>query len=268
MKRSWFLIVLCLPLLLCGCAQKSAEREFFAMDTVMQLRAYGPAAEDALAQAEAEIYRLEGVLSCRDEQAALARLNETGGGTAGEETAALLQTALTLCEQTGGAYDPALGALSEAWGFSTGAYRVPEPDALAEAMQSSGAGLVQLDGISVTLTNGAQLDLGGIAKGYAGDAVRTVLAELNITSAVIDLGGDVGLLGAKPDGSDWRVAVKDPADPSKFLGVLTAADTFVVTSGIYERGFEENGVRYHHIIDPKTGKPAESGLVSVTVVCG
>ena len=80
MKRSWFLIVLCLPLLLCGCAQKSAEREFFAMDTVMQLRAYGPAAEDALAQAEAEIYRLEGVLSCRDEQAALARLNETGGG--------------------------------------------------------------------------------------------------------------------------------------------------------------------------------------------
>ena len=166
MKRSWFLIVLCLPLLLCGCAQKSAEREFFAMDTVMQLRAYGPAAEDALAQAEAEIYRLEGVLSCRDEQAALARLNETGGGTAGEETAALLQTALTLCEQTGGAYDPALGALSEAWGFSTGAYRVPEPDALAEAMQSSGAGLVQLDGISVTLTNGAQLDLGGIAKGY------------------------------------------------------------------------------------------------------
>ena len=268
MKRSWFLMVLCLPLLLCGCAQKSAEREFFAMDTVMQLCAYGPAAEDALAQAEAEIYRLEGVLSCRDEQAALARLNETGGGTAGEETAALLQTALTLCEQTGGAYDPALGALSEAWGFSTGAYRVPEPDALAEAMQSSGAGLVQLDGISVTLTNGAQLDLGGIAKGYAGDAVRTVLAEFGVTSAVIDLGGDVGLLGAKPDGSGWRVAVKDPADPSKFLGVLTAADTFVVTSGIYERGFEENGVRYHHIIDPKTGKPAESGLVSVTVVCG
>ena len=117
MKRSWFLIVLCLPLLLCGCAQKSAEREFFAMDTVMQLRAYGPAAEDALAQAEAEIYRLEGVLSCRDEQAALARLNETGGGTAGEETAALLQTALTLCDQTVGTYDPALGALSEAWAF-------------------------------------------------------------------------------------------------------------------------------------------------------
>lgn len=268
MKRSWFLIVLCLPLLLCGCAQKSAEREFFAMDTVMQLRAYGPAAEDALAQAEAEIYRLEGVLSCRDEQAALARLNETGGGTAGEETAALLQTALTLCEQTGGAYDPALGALSEAWGFSTGAYRVPEPDALAEAMQSSGAGLVQLDGISVTLTNGAQLDLGGIAKGYAADLLRARLEKEGVTSATLDLGGDVFVMGRKTDGSDWRIAVKDPADTESYLGVVSAADKFIVTSGVYERYFEENGVRYHHILDPKTGCPAESGLVSVTVLCG
>lgn len=267
MKRSWFLIVLCLPLLLCGCAQKSAEREFFAMDTVMQLRAYGPAAEDALAQAEAEIYRLEGVLSCRDEQAALARLNETGGGTAGEETAALLQTALTLCEQTGGAYDPALGALSEAWGFSTGAYRVPEPDALAEAMQSSGAGLVQLDGISVTLTNGAQLDLGGIAKGYAADLLRAQLEKEGVTSATLDLGGDVFVMGRKTDGSDWRIAVKDPADTESYLGVVSAADKFIVTSGVYERYFEENGVRYHHILDPKTGCPAESGLVSVTVLC-
>ena len=267
MKRSWFLIVLCLPLLLCSCAQKSAEREFFAMDTVMQLRAYGPAAEDALAQAEAEIYRLEGVLSCRDEQAALARLNETGGGTAGEETAALLQTALTLCEQTGGAYDPALGALSEAWGFSTGAYRVPEPDALAEAMQSSGAGLVQLDGISVTLTNGAQLDLGGIAKGYAADLLRAQLEKEGVTSATLDLGGDVFVMGRKTDGSDWRIAVKDPADTESYLGVVSAADKFIVTSGVYERYFEENGVRYHHILDPKTGCPAESGLVSVTVLC-
>ena len=252
MKRSWFLIVLCLPLLLCGCAQKSAEREFFAMDTVMQLRAYGPAAEDALAQAEAEIYRLEGVLSCRDEQAALARLNETGGGTAGEETAALLQTAL--------------GALSEAWGFSTGAYRVPEPDALAEAMQSSGAGLVQLDGISVTLTNGAQLDLGGIAKGYAAGRVRTILREAGVTSAIISLGGNVAAVGKKPDGSAWTVGLQDPDRPEAYFGTVSIEDACVVTSGAYQRYFEENGVCYHHILDPHTGCPAESGVKSVSVV--
>ena len=233
MKRSWFLIVLCLPLLLCGCAQKSAEREFFAMDTVMQLRAYGPAAEDALAQAEAEIYRLEGVLSCRDEQAALARLNETGGGTAGEETAALLQTALTLCEQTGGA---------------------------------SGAGLVQLDGISVTLTNGAQLDLGGIAKGYAAGRVRTILREAGVTSAIISLGGNVAAVGKKPDGSAWTVGLQDPDRPEAYFGTVSIEDACVVTSGAYQRYFEENGVCYHHILDPHTGCPAESGVKSVSVV--
>ena len=131
---------------------------------------------DALAQAEAEIYRLEGVLSCRDEQAALARLNEAGGGTVSAETAALLQTALTLCEKTGGAYDPALGALSQAWGFSTGAYCVPEQDALAEAMQRSGAGTCSsLAAAPSHWTGGAQLDLGGIAKGYAAGRVRTIL---------------------------------------------------------------------------------------------
>ena len=125
MKRSWFLMVLCLPLLLCGCAQRSAEREFFAMDTVMQLRAYGPEAEAALSQAEAEIYRLEGALSCRDEHAALAPLNQAGGGTAAAATAALSQPALTLCEKTGGASDPAPSPPTTGGGLSNGADRGP-----------------------------------------------------------------------------------------------------------------------------------------------
>lgn len=266
MRRSWFLIFLCLPLLLCGCAQRSAEREFFAMDTVMQLRAYGPEAEAALAEAEAEIYRLEGALSCRDEHAALARLNEAGGGTAGEETAALLQTALTLCKKTGGAYDPALGALSQAWGFSNGAYRVPEPDALAEAMQRSGAGLVQLDGVSVKLANGAQLDLGGIAKGYAAGRVRVILKDAGVTSAIISLGGNVAAVGKKPDGSAWTVGLQDPDSPEAYFGTVSIEEACVVTSGAYQRYFEENGVRYHHILDPVTGCPAESGIKSVSVV--
>ena len=259
MKRSWFLMVLCLLLLLCGCAQRSAEREFFAMDTVMQLRACGPEAETALSQAEAEIYRLEGALSCRDEHAALARLNKAGGGTADAETAALLQTALTLCEKTGGAYDPV-------WGFSTGAYRVPEQDALAEAMQESGAGLVQLDGTSVKLANGAQLDLGGIAKGYAAGRVRAILQDAGVTSAIISLGGNVAAVGTKPDGSAWTVGLQDPDDPEAYFGTVSIEDACVVTSGAYQRYFEENGVRYHHILDPVTGRPAESGITSVSVV--
>ena len=107
----------------------------------------------------------------------------------------------------------------------------------------------------------------GIAKGYAADLLRAQLEKEGVTSATLDLGGDVFVMGRKTDGSDWRIAVKDPADTESYLGVVSAADKFIVTSGVYERYFEENGVRYHHILDPKTGCPAESGLVSVTVLC-
>ena len=97
--------------------------------------------------------------------------------------------------------------------------------------------------------------------------LRAQLEEEGVTSATLDLGGDVFVMGRKSDGTDWRIAVKNPADTESYLGVVSAADKFIVTSGVYERYFEENGVRYHHIIDPKTGSPAESGLVSVTVLC-
>ena len=123
--------------------------------------------------------------------------------------------------------------------------------------------------IAVQFTAGGRTcTIGGIAKGYAADLLRAQLEKEGVTSATLDLGGDVFVMGRKTDGSDWRIAVKDPADTESYLGVVSAADKFVVTSGVYERYFEENGVRYHHILDPKTGCPAESGLVSVTVLCG
>ena len=133
-------------------------------------------------------------------------------------------------------------------------------------MQSSGAGLVQLDGISVTLTNGAQLDLGGIAKGYAAGRVRTILREAGVTSAIISLGGNVAAVGKKPDGSAWTVGLQDPDRPEAYFGTVSIEDACVVTSGAYQRYFEENGVCYHHILDPHTGCPAESGVKSVSVV--
>ena len=281
MKRqlaALLLTIFALSLTACGeTAAESETRTVYAMDTVMNLTVYGENAAAALESAEKELHTLdEAVLSRTAEGSELYALNTSNGETvecgADDILPALIETALTISDATDGAFDPTLAPVLDAWGFTKDEHRVPSADELKELLSHTGCGKVALektaDGWTVTLLDGAQLDLGGIAKGYAGDAVRTVLAEFGVTSAVIDLGGDVGLLGAKPDGSDWRVAVKDPADPSKFLGVLTAADTFVVTSGIYERGFEENGVRYHHIIDPKTGKPAESGLVSVTVVCG
>ena len=159
----------------------------------------------------------------------------------------------------------------DAWGFTKDLRRVPSSDELAALLARTGRDKIALektaDGYLVTLSGGAQLDLGGIAKGYAADLLRAQLEKEGVTSATLDLGGDVFVMGKKSDGSDWRIAVKDPGDTESYLGIVSASDAFIVTSGVYERCFEENGVCYHHILDPKTGCPAESGLVSVTVLC-
>ena len=281
MKRRFtalLLTILCaLSLPGCGEAAPSGEmRTVYAMDTVMNLTVYGESAASALERAEQELHTLdEAVLSRTAEGSELSALNASDGAAVhyGSDDAlpALIQTALAISDATDGAFDPTLAPVLDAWGFTKDERRVPPEDELLSLLSRTGRDKVALtedaDGWTVTLLDGAQLDLGGIAKGYAADLLRAQLAAEGVTSATLDLGGDVFVMGKKSDGSDWRVAVKDPADTDSYIGILTASDKFVVTSGVYERYFEENGVRYHHIIDPATGRPAESGLVSVTVVC-
>ena len=271
-KRSLALLIFCL--LLTGCAARADgtphTRTVFAMDTVMNLNAYGENGEIALDAAEKGLYRLDAALARGTEGSAVHELNRFGTA-AGTELAYLARNALAISEAADGAFDVTVAPVLELWGFGSGAgeRRVPEKTELAAALEHVGAENLHVGGETdqVTLDLPAQIDLGGIAKGYAALCVRQQLMAAGVTSAVIDLGGDVCLAGKKPDGSPWRVAVRDPADGAKFLGVLEASDVCVMTSGVYERYFEKNGVRYHHIIDPKTGCPAQSGLVSATVVC-
>ena len=267
MKHFQLLLIFCLPLLLLtGCAASGSSREFFAMDTVMQATAYGSGADDALQAAEEEIYRLEQLFSCQAPEAELARCNRAGQLTVSAETAGLVQTALELSGATGGAYDPTLYPLSLAWGFSGGTYRVPDAEELQSLLTVTGASRVSVDGSRITLQPGTQLDLGGIAKGYAAGQLRKLLTDAGIRSAIVSLGGNIAAVGAKQDGSDWQVGLQDPENPDTYFGVLSVRDACVVTSGGYQRYFEQDGVRYHHILDPRTGCPAESGLLSVSVV--
>ena len=280
MKRqlaALLLTIFALSLTACGeTAAESETRTVYAMDTVMNLTVYGENAAAALESAEKELHTLdEAVLSRTAEGSELYALNTSNGETveygADDILPALIETSLTISDATEGAFDPTLAPVLDAWGFTKDEHRVPPADELKELLSHTGCGKVALektaDGWTVTLLDGAQLDLGGIAKGYAADLLRAQLEKEGVTSATLDLGGDVFVMGRKTDGSDWRIAVKDPADTESYLGVVSAADKFIVTSGVYERYFEENGVRYHHILDPKTGCPAESGLVSVTVLC-
>ena len=145
----------------------------------------------------------------------------------------------------------------------------PAPDALAAAMAlvDSEELSVDTEASAASLARaGMEVDLGAVAKGFAAREAEAAIRDAGGTSAMLDLGGNVTVIGAKEDGSPWRVAVKDPRDTGSYLCVLALTDVTLSTSGGYERYFEEDGVRYHHIIDPETGYPADSGLLSVTVV--
>ena len=157
----------------------------------------------------------------------------------------------------------------DAWGFTGDSFRVPEQSELDTLLKKVNSDAIQMLGSpsdSVTLGEGQAIDLGGIAKGYTSDCVEAVFYDHEIENGKISLGGNVFVLGTKPDGSDWRVGIKDPRNESGLAAILSLRDAYAITSGGYERYFEENGKTYHHIIDPSTGYPADSGLLSVTVV--
>ena len=244
------------------------SRDVFAMDTYMTLTAYGDNAENALDKAEAEIERLDNLLSTGDGNSEIYALNQNGTGTISEDTETLLNESEKLYTDTEGVFDITIYPVMDAWGFTTQNYRIPSDEELKGLLENVNASKIQYDKASkkVALPAGVKIDFGGIAKGYTSSRIMDIYKKCGVTSGMVSLGGNVQLLGAKPDGSSWRIAVQSPDDTNDYLGVLEAKDKAVITSGGYERYFEENGITYHHIIDPATGYPARSGLKSVTIV--
>lgn len=247
-----------------GCRAQKQTAEFFSMDTVMQLTVYGRGAERAIGVAQDEIYALDAKLSAHNEASQVAKLNR-GEPCQDAQTLALLSRALEIAEQTGGAYDPTVYSLMTLWGFGTESAHVPQTAQLEAALRTTGYEKLPAVAPSYVLPEGMQIDFGGIGKGAAGARVREVLTERGVSSALASLGGNITLLGSRPDGTDWTIGLQDPAGEGCF-GYVSASDVSVVTSGGYQRYFEENGTRYWHILDPKTGYPAQAGLASVTVV--
>jgi thiamine biosynthesis lipoprotein len=273
MRRIRFFGLFIALLFLCsGCAQsKPAQRQIFAMDTVMFFTAHGNHAENALTQAQDYILQLEQALSVTRPESDIAQINQNSGSwvKVGEETFSLLLAAKDLCLSTGGALDITAYPAVKAWGFTTGEYRVPDPAELAQLAEEIDYSRLELDkaGRSVRLPQGMELDLGALAKGWAGEQLAHRIKAQGIDSATLSLGGNVQTVGCKPDGSPWRVGIQDPhSQQGAYLASVAVEDMAVVTSGGYERYFEENGVHYCHIIDPETAAPAQGGLASATIV--
>lgn len=255
---------------------KNSDQEYtdevFAMDTYMTLTAYGENAQEAVEAGIAEIQRLDDLLSTGKETSEIAQINQNGGGVLSEDTEYLVKRALDIYQSTNGAFDISIYPVMQLWGFTTGNFAVPSESDLAAKLALVDAGKIILSEengqTSISLPEGMEIDLGGIAKGYTSGRVMDVMKSYGIESAVINLGGNAHVLGNKTDGSQWKVGIQDPNDTDGYLGGVSVTDKAIITSGGYERYFvdEDTGVKYHHIIDPKTGYSAYNGLISVTIV--
>lgn len=265
MKKFFCVLLLCLLFLTACGSDKPHERDIFAMDTFINLKVWGD--EEALSEVAAQISSYESALSVTREDSEVFKLNQSGSIELSAETAHLLRQAVYYSEKTEGAFDPTVYPLVKAWGFSAEEQSVPKSETLPPLLDYIGTDKIQINGDTTILNAGTQLDFGGIAKGYAAERCRELFEEQGVDAAILSLGGNVQTIGSKPNGSEWIIGIANPQEPSSaiaqlhFLGSLA-----LVTSGSYQRYFEEDGIRYHHILDPATGYPVENGLASVTVL--
>ena len=273
MKRSVFAPVMLAAVLAVSSCGSSApvisEKDLFAMDTIVSLKAYGKGGEKAVNAAADRINELERLFSVTREDSDIALIDRLGTAKVAADTENVITRALKVCESTDGALDITIFPVMLAWGFTTGSEHVPDDKELADALGKVDFRSVVVNGGTVSVPEGYMLDLGSCAKGYTADEIADVMSENGVISAIISLGGNIRALGAKPDGSDWKVGITDPFSPNELLGTVSVRDKSVVTSGGYQRYFTDNtGKKRIHIIDPATGMPAESGLASVTVIGG
>ena len=277
MKKSYFKLKVVALFTLCIVAftachnideNKKVSKDIFAMDTYMTVTAYGKNAENAVDKAVDEINRLETVLSAEKKESDIYKLNETGSGTLSVDTKDIVSEALKINKTTKGAFDISIYPLMVKWGFTTQKYNVPSKSEISKLLKSVDSSKIIFDekSGSIKLGKNMKIDLGGIAKGYTSSRVMQIFKECGVTSGLVSLGGNVQALGTKTDGKDWQIAIENPDKSSDYIGVVSVKDKAVITSGGYERYFEKNGKTYHHILNPKTGYPAESGLKSVTIV--
>ena len=266
MKR-FSLILLCV-LLIFGGGCKDDENKLSStqvmMDTVVTITVWDSDAKTLNGAIEL-CRQYEQLLSRTVETSDIASLNENGVATVSPDTAALLKLSLEVAAKSDGAFDPTVLPLVEVWDINN-ASTPPSQSDINEAIKSVDYKAITIDGNTVN-TNGAKLDLGGIAKGFIADRVREYLVTNGVKKAIINLGGNVQLIGSN-DGKDYTVGIQKPFGlHGESAVLLKLQNKTAVTSGIYERYFEFDGKIYHHVLDPKTGFPADNGIQSVTILC-
>ena len=274
----WSWIFLCLA----GCSNNSEignkgtengenkeTAEIFAMDTIMELTVYAENSSEVLSEARQMVQNYENLFSVNIGTSDVARLNKAAGEPVqvSEETYDLIQKSIGVSKLTEGLFDISVYPLVKAWGFTTETYRVPEQEEIQRILENVDYSNIKLgENNTVTLGKDMQIDLGGIAKGYVSQKLTDFFREKQVDAAIVSLGGNVQTCGTKPDGTPFIVGITNPEDGIGVLGTIEIGEKAVITSGSYQRYFEKDGIRYHHIMDKRTGAPAKSDLTSVTVI--
>ena len=273
MKKLSCIILLILISILpfAGCKAAKAPlitEELYALDTIITINIYS-GQQEAVSFAKNEISRLESLLSVTDSKSDVYRINSNPDEfiSVSDECFELIRTAVRISDSTKGNFDITVYPAVLMWGFTTSEYKVPEQSEILDVKEKIGYNKITLDenSKSVKIPFGTSLDLGAIAKGYIADKAAQALIENGVTSALLNFGGNIRLIGTKPEGEDFKIGIKAPFSEGYFA-TLNAKDATASTAGGYERYFEENGVRYHHILNPHTATPAESDILSATVI--
>ena len=262
-------MVAAMLLVSCSTPVKIHSEDFFSMDTYMRLTVYGDNSEAKAREAREIILRCEALYSATVTDSEVCKLNREGELTnPSEGLVRMLERAGELSEMSGGRYDLTVMPLMRLWGFAgDGENRVPGNEEIDGALSLVGMDNIRIEDGRVMLEDGCEIDLGSCAKGYAGNEAAKYLKSIGVRCAILTLGGNVQTVGRKPDGTDFVIGIADPFDTTSVLGTLEVGECAIVTSGTYQRNFTADGRTYSHLIDATTGRPCESGLVSVTVIC-
>ena len=245
-----------------GCFSKTLSRTFFAADTVCTITLYD-GNEDTLNGAVELCNSLANKLNCKDESSEVGRLNkEKSAPNPSFELLNIVASALYYCDKSDGAFDITVKPLSDLWDFKN--ETLPSDAEITEALKKVNYRNLVIKNNAITLKNNAEVDFGAIAKGFIANEINKFLTEKGVKSAVINLGGNITVIGKK-DGENYNIGIQKPFGEGNAT-LISCNDTSVVTSGIYQRYFEKDGKLYHHILDPNTGYPCENNLYGVTII--
>lgn len=265
------LIILSVLLLSVSCTENTVSDSRIAMGTIVSVTLY-ESDDDKIDDIFSYIYSLDSMISRYNEKSYIAMINSNAGispVTVPDGVYGLVKVSLEMAKETDGLFNPAIGPLSSLWGFGTEDARVPSSDEIESVLPLLDWRKIKLsdDDNSVFLENeGMAIDLGAVGKGWAADMIDSYLDELCVEHALVNLGGNVLLHGGKADGSAWRVGIRDPENLSSSYASVAIEDGTVITSGGYQRYIEKDGEVYHHILNPETGYPFQTDILSATVI--